>query len=402
MQSNDLFGLWCFIIPAHQLIKSTLKGLMMKIVCIAASFIPSNTANSIQVIKAAHALAEIGNDVTLLVPGDAKVSWENLKSHYGLRKPFTIQWIHENLIFKRYDFAFSAVQTARKMKPDLIYTWVLQAAVLSLWQGIPTILELHDRVTGHIGPWLFMRFWRSKTKRRLLTNTKALKDRLILDFDLSNHQEQILVAPNGVELERYQELPSPEETRQILGLSPGFTAGYTGHFYAGRGMQLMFDLAEALPEINFLWVGGQPEDVLLWEKRAESSGLNNLYLTGFIENAKLPLFQAAADVLLMPYGERIAGSGGGNSAEIASPMKMFEYMAAGRAIISSDLPVIHEVLNQKTAVFCPPNALSEWKEALVNLRNDKFTREELGSRARTAVQKYTWQNRAEKALESLG
>jgi glycosyltransferase involved in cell wall biosynthesis len=167
-------------------------------------------------------------------------------------------------------------------------------------------------------------------------------------------------------------------------------------------MQLMFDLAKALPEINFLWVGGQPEDVVLWEKRAGSAGLKNLHLTGFIDNVQLPQYQAAADVLLMPYGERIAGSGGGNSAEIASPMKMFEYMAAGRAIISSDLPVIHEVLNEKTAVFCPPNELSAWTEALVSLKNDKSKREELGKRAQSAVQKYTWRNRARAALDSLG
>jgi len=373
----------------------------MKIVCIAASFVPSNTANSIQVVKAAHALNEIGNDVTLLVPGDKAVSWEELKCHYGLRKPFKIKWIHENLLFRRYDFAINAVQKAKRMKPALIYTWVLQAAVLSLWQGIPTVLELHDRVTGRIGPWLFRRFWKAKTQKRLLTNTKALKERLILKYGLADYQAQILVSPNGVELERYQGLSSPEETRRSLGLVPGFTAGYTGHFYAGRGMQLMFDLAKALPNTNFLWVGGEQEDVLLWEKRAESAGLENLHLTGFIENARLPDYQAAADVLLMPYGERIAGSGGGNSAEIASPMKMFEYMAAGRAILSSDLPVIHEVLDEETAVFCPPGKPIAWKEALIALKKDSHRCKQLGIRARSAVQEYTWQKRAAKALSDL-
>lgn len=373
----------------------------MKIVCIAASFVPSNTANSIQVVKASHALSEICADTSLLVPGSNGVSWEVLKDHYGLSHPFTIKWVRENLLFRRYDFALKAVREAQKMKPDLIYTWVLQAAVLSLWQSIPTILELHDRVTGRIGPWLFRQFWRSKTNKRLLTNTKALKDRLIRDYDLGNHEEKILVAPNGVELERYQRLSSPEETRQTLGLPSGFTAGYTGHFYAGRGMQLMFDLAKELPKINFLLVGGQPEDVTLWQKRAESAGLENLHLTGFIDNAILPRYQAAADVLLMPYGERIAGSGGGNSADIASPMKMFEYMAAGRAIVSSDLPVIHEVLDETTAVFCPPEDRSAWKEAIISLMNEPQHRKELGERVRSIVQDYTWQGRAKKALESL-
>jgi len=73
----------------------------MKIVCIAASFIPANTANSIQVIKAAHALAELGHDVTLLVPGQERTPWDDLEMHYGLRTPFQIRWIKENSFLKQ-------------------------------------------------------------------------------------------------------------------------------------------------------------------------------------------------------------------------------------------------------------------------------------------------------------
>ncbi|MBG0787052.1 MAG: glycosyltransferase, partial [Anaerolineaceae bacterium] len=325
----------------------------MRIVCIAASFVPSNAANSIQVMKAAHALAELGHEVTLLVPGQESAPWGALQDRYGLQVPFQVEWIPENLTFKRYDYAFRAVRRAKQLSPDLVYTWVLQAAVVALSRGLPTLLELHDRVTGRLGPWLFNRFWRSKTPQRVLTNTQALKDVLVETFGLSDMVDEILIGPNGVELARYQDLPSEEAARKELGLPEGFTAGYTGHFYAGRGMELMLTLAKTLPEVNFLWVGGQPADVTQWQQRLADEGVHNITLTGFVDNAILPRYQAAADVLLMPYGTQIAGSGGGNSAEIASPMKMFEYMAAGRAIIASDLPVIHEVLNEEMAVFCP-------------------------------------------------
>lgn len=373
----------------------------MRIVCIAASFVPSNAANSIQVLKATHALAELGHEVTLLVPGDQAVGWDALQEHYGLRTPFNVEWISENLTFRRYDYAFKAVHRAKNLKPDLVYTWVLQAAVLSLGRGIPTLLELHDRVTGKLGPWLFKRFWRSATPQRILTNTGALKQVLIETFDLADRANQIRIGPNGVELERYEDLPSAAEARQVLGLPEGFTAGYTGHFYTGRGMALMLALAKALPEINFLWVGGQPEDVTLWQSRLQDEGVHNITLTGFVDNAVLPRYQAAAEVLLMPYGTQIAGSGGGNSAEIASPMKMFEYMAAGRAILTSDLPVIHEVLDEKMAVFCPPEDPSAWEEALRALQADPDRRNRLAKAAKDAVSQYTWQARAESALAGL-
>jgi len=373
----------------------------MRIVCIAASFVPSNAANSIQAMKAAHALAEIGHEVTLLVPGQKDAPWEDLRDRYGLRVPFTVEWIPENLAFRRYDYAFKAVRRARQLAPDLVYTWVMQAAVLSLGRGLPTVLELHDRVTGRFGPWLFRRFWRSTTPQRVLTNTQALKDVLIETFSLSKKADQILVGPNGVELERYQDLPDANTARKELGLPEGFTAGYTGHFYAGRGMELMLALAKDLPEIRFLWVGGQPKDVAEWQRRLQDEGVHNITLTGFVDNAVLPRYQAAADVLLMPYGTQIAGSGGGNSAEIASPMKMFEYMAAGRAIIASDLPVIHEVLNEEMAIFCPPEDEQAWQRSLRILAEDLTRNASLAANAKAAVSAYTWTARETHALDGM-
>lgn len=373
----------------------------MKIVNISASIIPSNTANSIQVVKATQALADLGHSVTLLVPGDQVTAWEDLQAHYGLQTPFEILWIGENLVFNRYDFAIKAVHRARKLGVDLVYTWMLQAGVLALWNGLPTVLELHDRVTGRVGPWLFKRFSDSKTRKRILTNTHALSQMLLADFNLEPSTVDLLVAPNGVDLERYQVLPSPTQARQALGLPDQFTAGYTGHFYAGRGMDLMFDLAKALPEVHFLWVGGEAADVEYWRGKLALDGLTNVTLTGFVSNEVLPHYQAASDVLLMPYGRQIAGSGGGDSAKIASPMKMFEYMAADRAIISSDLPIIHEVLNDKMAVFCPPDDLQAWIKAIEKLRASPETCQSLGRTARLAVEGYTWRSRAESALKGL-
>ncbi|MEA3326241.1 MAG: glycosyltransferase family 4 protein [Chloroflexota bacterium] len=373
----------------------------MKILCIAASFIPSNTANSMQVVKVTQALSSLGHDVTLLVPGRQETSWDALQTHYGLHNPISIHWIPENLIFRRYDFTLKALHYARQHEADLVYTWVLQAAVLSLGRGLPVVLELHDRVTGKLGPWLFRRFYSARNKKRLLTNTEALRRVLISDFSLQPSSIDIVAAPNGVDLERYQDLPSPEKARQELGLPEGFTAGYSGHFYHGRGIDLMMELARQMPGVQFLLVGGEPSDVTLWKKRLQLQNIENVTLTGFIDNARLPLYQAASEVLLMPYSTSIAGSGGGNSADVASPMKMFEYLAAGRAILSSDLPVVHEVLDESTAVFCPPDDPEAWKEALNDLQADPSKREKLGSAARTASKAYTWHKRAERALSDF-
>ncbi len=121
-------------------------------------------------------------------------------------------------------------------------------------------------------------------------------------------------------------------------------------------------------------------------------------MTGFVENSHLPLYQAAAEVLLMPYEKTIAGSGGGNSADICSPMKMFDYLAAGRAILTSDLPVFHEVLNDKNAVFCLPEDSEDWIKQLSMLIQNPSLRDALSKQARQDAELYTWKQRAEKAL----
>jgi glycosyltransferase involved in cell wall biosynthesis len=215
-----------------------------------------------------------------------------------------------------------------------------------------------------------------------------------------------VISPNGVDLARFKDLPEPAEARRMLGLpggesGSGLTVGYTGHLYAGRGMKMLEHLAQRLPSLHFLWVGGRPEDVRTWSDRLADQGIGNVSLVGFIENQRLPLYQAAADVLLMPYERSIAGSSGGNSAAYASPMKMFEYMACRRAILSSDLPVIREVLNETNAVLCPPEDEQGWEKALQSLVSDAQRCQALADQAWLDVQRYSWEQRARSALAGL-
>lgn len=373
----------------------------MKIAVIAASFVPSTTANSIQVMKTAHSLAVIGNDITLIIPGEKSTDWSDLAVWYGLTKPFEIIWVKENLSFHRYDFAFKAINKAKNLDVDVIYTWMLQTATLSVWNKIPTIIELHDKIMGTFAPHLFRSFLRSKTQKRILTNTDALRVAVENAFDVKLGDDLCQTAPNGIELERYQKLPEPAIARKELQLPDGLTVGYSGHFYEGRGMQTLLHLACKFPKVNFLWVGGKQAAVVDWRQRLIEHNVHNVVLTGFVPNIKIALYQAACEILLMPYELSIAGSSGGNSADICSPMKMFEYMAAGRAIISSDLPVLHEVLNETNAIFCEAEDFASWETALAILLKDPQKRKKLGDQAFTDARGYSWTERAQRAMEGF-
>jgi glycosyltransferase involved in cell wall biosynthesis len=378
----------------------------MKITCISASEVPSSKANSIQVMKACQALAQSGHTVQLFVPavhGEQPAgkgsSLAKLASFYGLATSFPVEWLPANPRLRRYDFSLSAVRRARQWGAEVVYAWPPQAAVFALLRRLPVLLEMHGEPEGTLGPLLFRLFLRLPGRKRWLPITQALVDLLAGRYPVG--QAPYCVSPNGVDLERFTDLPDPSLARRTLGLPERPTVGYTGHLYPGRGVTLLVELARRFPQVHFLWVGGHPADVDHWRGQLVSANITNVTLTGFIENSRLPLYQAAADILLMPYERVIAGSSGGNSAAYCSPMKMFEYMACGRAIISSDLPVIGEVLNERNAVLCPPEQADAWANALNGLLADASQRQALAHTALLDVQAYTWLERARRALEGF-
>ena len=378
----------------------------MNIVAIAGSTIPSDTANSIQVMKACNALVQIGHHVTLLVPGNRKSdianrqsSIVNLKSHYGLQTDFPIEWLSSS---SRRMFTWNSVRRARRLKADVIYTWFPQSAVFGLLHRTPTVFEIHIQPTGVFGPVWHRLFAMMPGRKRLASITRALVELLENDFHIHFPEEEVIIAPNGVELERFASLPDPVTARSQLNLREAPTIMCTGHLYAGRGAELFIALARAIRDAHFVWVGGRPEDIDFWRQRVDANKMYNVTFIGFIPNGSLPMYQAAADILLMPYSSSIMGSSGtADSAAVASPMKMFEYMATGRAIASSYLPVIREVLNETNAIFCKPDDIASWKLALERLLQNEKLRDELGQQAKQDAQGYTWVARAQRIMNGF-
>ncbi len=346
-----------------------------------------------QLMKVCQALTQLGNEVELIVPGSVVTPWAMIARHYGVNTQFKINWLKSQRAMRRYDFSVNSVRHAKVQKADLIYTWLLPVAVFALWAGLPVILELHDRIVGTAAPWFFRLFMRNRGKKRLVVITRALDSKLEKAYNAPYRNLDVIVAPNGVEIERYTDLPSPSVARRQLGLPEKNTVVYTGGFYAGRGIELLHALARQHPDVQFIWAGGTPQSQKEWQEKLVAEGLENVILPGFIDNVRLPLYQAAADILVMPFGTSIAGSSGGNSADICSPMKMFDYLASGRAIMASDLPVLHEVLNNNNAVLLPPDDYVAWSEALTNLLKDDPLRQRLALRAHEDAQKYAWIDR---------
>ncbi len=374
----------------------------MRIAAITNSRIPSLTANSIQAMKMCDALTALGHELLLIAPAEVSpADWTELARHYGLVHRFDIRWLPSIRALKRLDFIWYAESAAQRFNSDLIYTWLPQSAAVALWRHYPTVLEMHADVAGHMGAWWLRRFWSVRGRKRMLVTTRALRKALERSTRLAFSDDAVQIAPNAVDFERYAGLQDAAKARQTLGLPDCPTAGFTGHFYPGRGMDLLFALAGLLPDVMFLWVGGTASAGDEWRGRLQAAGLKNVVLAGFVDNSILPQYQAAADVLMMPYGNSVAASSGQDIAEVINPMKMFEYMAAERAILTADLLSIREVLDPSCAVFCPPADVDAWKTTLQDLLSDGARRMALAQNARRKVEQYSWTARAERAVAGL-
>ncbi len=369
----------------------------MKIFYLSNSIIPSCQANSFQVMKMCEAFVQAGQDVTLFgIRGSGRKAdiWE----HYGLSKRFTVQRMRRLPFGRTYDCSLRSALRAIRGRPDWVFCRDIVAGTLTAKWGIPTIVELHHPTHGR---WLLRLIFRAKGLRKIVLISDALKRILCAEYEDFPPDEKVLVLPDAVNPEQFATLPTPPQARQICGLAEAPTVGYAGHFYPGRGIELILEIARSLQQYHFVLIGGYAEDVQRFSRQTRGERLSNVQFAGFIPNPNLPMYLAACDVLLMPYQQKTDRDEGCNTCRWMSPMKMFEYMAAGRAIISSDLPVLHEVLNKTNSVFCNPTDVQEWTEAVKNILDAAPLREALAARAQKDVKQYTWIKRAERIIEQM-
>jgi glycosyltransferase involved in cell wall biosynthesis len=386
----------------------------MRIAYLSSAAMPSTSANSLQVMKMCQAFVQEGHEVHLILPpaggpqpddagGDrlAPVAGgiplsESVKKQYGLSAGFPIHRVKLLPLLGRRGLAWAEADEAARMNPDLVYTRGVDIAWAIAQHGFPVVLEVHHEPTGRIGP-LYFRQILGRRNIRLVVISRALEENLRRAYAALRSRE-LLVAPDAADGEQYRSLPAPGRARARLQMpARKFTAGYFGSLVAGRGVELICELAQRLPEADFLMLGGYPEEVEAWKSRTAAA--KNMHWLGHVPNAEVPLYQAACDVLLMPYQREVTVRGRGNTAAIMSPMKLYEYMAAGRVIFSSDLPALRVMLDENNSILLPPDDAGAWAEALAKIRRNPDRRKRLAARARADVRSCTWRNRVKQILD---
>jgi len=336
-----------------------------------------------------QAVAQLGHDVTLYARhGDLDI--EDDFAFYGVQPIFEISKQFRPQI-KALGAFVDAIRTrnalARSDKPDLIYARETWALSLATRLEIPFIFESHWRPRSVTHRCAEARLLRHPQFRRVVFISEALRQ-MYFDVYPWLKPEMTVVAHDAANI-----VARSASMRDLdLGRSSALQIGYVGSFQVGCGVELIVDTAKICPDEDFHVFGGSLEEVNSWIER--TSKVANVYFHGFVAPNKLGDVYGSLDLTLAPYQAST------RSIDWASPMKIFEYMAHGKAIICSDFPVFREVLEESTTgIFAPPDLPEEWANAIRYLKSNRASLVQLGKAARNSLERdFTWLTRATRVL----
>jgi len=137
------------------------------------------------------------------------------------------------------------------------------------------------------------------------------------------------------------------------------------------------------------------QDIEHW--KAKVAGIKNIFFHGFYPHAQVFSIMKKMDVLLAPNLTSVKGSDGiTDIGKWTSPLKLFEYMAAKKPILASNIEVLREVLvHEKNSILCDPDDNEAWQAGLRRLLSDRELADQLTFKAfADLTEKYTWSKRA--------
>ena len=365
----------------------------MHLIYIANIRFPTEKAHGKQVREMCNALVKEAG-ITLVVPNRRT---QGNALDFGLSSEIrvvripvidTVSWGRFGFLFTAGMFAVgSGLYVLMHRHNTAVLTREYSCALMPAFFGVPTLWE------SHRGEYNWLVRLAIKAGVRLVVITEGLKNFYIKK---GIAPQKIFVAPDGVELVRYQHLPTKEEARHALGLPLDKTiALYNGHLYAWKGADTLAEAALLLPD-SFLaiFMGGTEADIATFKKTYGHD--ERISIVGNKNDEERPLYLRAADACVLPSSAKSE-----LSALFTSPLKLFGYMAAGTPVVASDVPSSREVLSEETAFFAAPDNPYSFAEALKQVASDPAAARAKGEAARAQVAIYDWGHRAKKIVGLL-
>jgi glycosyltransferase involved in cell wall biosynthesis len=347
-----------------------------------------------------QAFAKNGHEVILIARNkkrEMEAKETDIYAFYGVENCFEIiklPWLP--IKGSVFIYGFASGKKALELRPDIVYCRNIPGCYFVAKFGASVIYESHSPVKGigMISDWLFKRILNSSNLEKLVVITFALKEYYEINYPSANGK--IKVAPDAAD-------PMPESIQpiELPNKSERLQIGYVGHLYRGKGMEIVSRLAMSCPWADFHIVGGTDKDINFWKKQCSS--IKNISFQSYIPHVEVAKYIQAFDIVILPNQRKVSTDnnfGGKDIGQWTSPLKAFEYMAAGKPIIASDLSILREILeHEHNALLCLPDSVLAWQNAIERLRNDQKLRDRLGRNAyNDFMANHTWKKRAKKVI----
>ncbi len=323
---------------------------------------PIEKAHGIQIAKMCEAFIEAGVDVTLVVPRRA-TDERSVRDYYHLRVDVplvrlpVLDWYRGG----RLGYFLSSVSFMlsyllyigyKKVAGEnfILYTvdtdnYSSSALVLL---GLPLFSEMHGAKPSTIPQRTLFR-----RAHGIVAINKIIVKKLQETFPRSS--ARYIVEPNGVDLSVFAGIDK-RDARTRLGLPHDIPIVlYTGRFFGWKGLEILPHAAVLTPFMRWQMVGGTEEEFARVVKDPLPA---NFFLAGSRPHSEMPLWFAAADALIVLGTARDI-----QSYRYTSPMKLFEYLAAGRPIIASRTPAIQEIVSEEEVLFYEPDDVNDLARA---------------------------------------
>lgn len=381
----------------------------MKLSFIANVRMPTEKAHGVAIAKMCAAFVDAGAEIELLVPMRKGILDKNPFDYYGVPENFKIiylpsidflssWWMPKKIAFliESCSFGSSVKRYLSKNQPDVVYSrdeFTLRR--LANGEKYKLFWELHTIPKN----WDFYKEM-AAAMNGFVVLTSSMK-KILLEKGVA--EEKILVAPDAVDLKNFEIGKSKSELRRELGLPQDLKLiTYVGRLTtmgeekgAGSLLGAFKGVKAAYPGSALCLVGGPAEMIEKYRKLSENIGLTDVIFIDYIEPGRVPAYELASDILVMPF------PWSEHYAYFMSPLKMFEYMAAGRAIVATDLPSVREILDDKSAVIVKPGDAEDMARGLLKVLRDEEAASFLAENAREKSKNYSWEERANKILKFI-
>ncbi|MFP7492493.1 glycosyltransferase [Terribacillus saccharophilus] len=362
----------------------------MKVLYVASSIIPSKSANSVHVMKMAQAISNNGNYNVTMVATDGREEKKIMPfNYYNVIGNFNLKLTRRDKVLSWFYRLSESLKQAKNA--DIVFTrWLIAAYVLMLTNNKTFIIEFHSYPTNFTQRFLLKRILESKRKRRLIFITKSL------------HKHFLKCHPQIKNIESFV-LPDGADSDLNVSLLPHnskLECCYVGSFKTGKGVDTVISVANVMKETLFHIVGGTQEEIDAMQSKVK---YNNIRFYGHLNQSEAMKVIENSHIALLPNKKNVYIDGTKDIGKWTSPLKLFEYMSKGKAIVASDLPVLKEIIaHNHNSILVESENIRDWKEAIEKLINDENLYNKITRNAKNDLESYyTWEIRAKSALKNL-